>query len=63
MRLHNFLSLPHLVTRQIRGKEPLVDYFQSHVMTSIEHLKIIFLNAIDNATIGEIIKEKKKERI
>lgn len=60
MRLHNFLSLPRLVTRQIRGKEPLIYYFQSHFMTSIKHLKIIFKNTIDNATIKEIIKEKKR---
>jgi hypothetical protein len=26
MRLHNFLSLPHLSIRHTRGKEPLIDY-------------------------------------
>jgi hypothetical protein len=62
MRLHNFLSLLHLVTRQIRGKEPLIDYFQSHFVTSIEHLNIIFKNTMDKATIEEIVKQKRKER-
>jgi hypothetical protein len=38
MRLHNLLSLPHLLVRHIRGNEPLVDYYQSHVVTSIEYL-------------------------
>ncbi len=61
MRLQNFLSLPHLVTRQIRGKEPLVNYFQSHFVTSIEHQNIILKNTMDNATIQEIIKGKRKE--
>jgi hypothetical protein len=34
MRLHNLFSLPYLPTRRIRGKEPLGNYFQSHVVTS-----------------------------
>jgi hypothetical protein len=39
MRLHNLLSLPHLPIRCTRGKEPLIDYFQSHVVTSAEYSK------------------------
>jgi hypothetical protein len=29
----NLLSLPHLPIRKTRGREPLVDYSQSHVVT------------------------------
>jgi len=42
MRLHNLLSLPHLLTRHTRGKEPLVDYSRSHVVMSIEYLNILY---------------------
>jgi hypothetical protein len=36
MQLHNLLALPHLLARPTQGKELLVDYSRSHVVTSIE---------------------------
>jgi hypothetical protein len=30
---HNLISLPHLLARRTNGREPLMDYSQSHVMT------------------------------
>jgi len=41
MQLHNLLTLPHLHARPTQGREPLVDYFRSHVVTSIEYLGIL----------------------
>jgi hypothetical protein len=38
---HSLLSLPHLLTKRTNGREPLIDYSQSHVVTSKEYLKII----------------------
>ncbi len=37
----NLLSLSHLPTRKTRGKELLVDYNQSHIITSIEYLRFM----------------------
>jgi hypothetical protein len=31
---HSLLSLPYLLARRTYGREPLVDYSQSHVVTS-----------------------------
>ncbi len=38
---HNLLSLPHLFARRTNGRKPLIDYFQSHVVTSEKYLRII----------------------
>jgi hypothetical protein len=32
MFLHKLLLLPHLLVKQMKGKEPLVDYKMSHVV-------------------------------
>jgi hypothetical protein len=37
----NLLLLPHLLARKTHGREPLVDYFQSHVVASKEYLNIM----------------------
>ncbi len=37
MKNHNLLSLPHLPTKWPKGEEPLVKYFQSHVITFEEY--------------------------
>jgi hypothetical protein len=34
----NLLSLPHFLARKIKGREPLMHYSQSHVMTFDEYL-------------------------
>jgi len=41
MRLHSLLSLPHLFVRRIQGKEPLVDYFRSLVVTSTDYPNVL----------------------
>jgi hypothetical protein len=38
---NNLLSLPHLPTRRTSGREPLVDYLQSHVVISKGYLTIM----------------------
>jgi hypothetical protein len=63
MRLHNLLSLTHLPPRCTRGKEPLVDFFQSHVVISIEYSNILRRKAMDKVAIEEtrgLGKEKEK---
>jgi len=37
MRIHNLLSLPHLPTKQTKGKESSIDYSPSHVVTFEEY--------------------------
>ncbi len=37
MQLHNLLAFPRLLTRPTQGRKLLMDYFRSHVMTSIEY--------------------------
>jgi hypothetical protein len=61
MRLHNLLSLPHLLVRRIRGNEPLVDYYQSHVVTSAEYLSILKKKTMDKAVAKENKEGKRKE--
>jgi hypothetical protein len=41
MRMHNLMLLPRLLAKHIKGKEPLVDYSQSHVVISFEYLDIL----------------------
>jgi hypothetical protein len=60
-RLHNFFSLTHLPTRCARGKEPLVDYIQSHVVTSVEYLNTLRKKTMDKVVVKEI-KEGKRKR-
>jgi hypothetical protein len=38
---HNLMSLPHLLARKTNGREPLMDYSQSHVVSSKEYLRIM----------------------
>jgi uncharacterized protein YdbL (DUF1318 family) len=53
--------LPHLLTRRTNGKEPLVDYFQSHVVTSKEYLRIMQQKAMDREVVKQIQKNKRKK--
>ncbi len=43
----NLLSLPHLLARKTSGREPLVDYSQSHVVTSEMYLTTMQQKAMD----------------
>jgi hypothetical protein len=38
---NNLLSLPHLLARKTHSRKPLVDYSQSHVVTSCQYLNIM----------------------
>jgi hypothetical protein len=38
---NNLLSLPHLLTRKSNNRKPLIDYSQSHVVTSCQYLNIM----------------------
>jgi hypothetical protein len=55
------LSLLHLLTRWTRGKEPLVDYSQSHVVIFAKYLNILRKKTMDKATTKEIKEGKKKK--
>jgi hypothetical protein len=48
--------LPHLIANHTRGKEPLIDYSQSHVMITIE-----YLNILKGKFVKEIGEGKKNE--
>jgi hypothetical protein len=44
MQLHNLVAPPHLLAKPTQGKELLVDYFTSHVVTFTEYLGILQKN-------------------
>ncbi len=60
--LKNLLSLPHLLARKTCGKEPLIDYSQSHVGTFDEYLQIMRKKVMDIETTKIIRKQRRKER-
>jgi hypothetical protein len=43
----NLFPLPHSLARKTHGKEPLVDDFQSHVVTLEEYLNIMQQKALE----------------
>ncbi len=49
-------------TNKRKGKKPLVDYSQSHVVTYDEYLNIMWKKATDKAITKEISADKWKER-
>jgi hypothetical protein len=62
MRLHNLLLLLHLPIRCARGNKPLIDYFQSHVVTSSEYPNIFKKKTMNKVVIKEIREGKKRKR-
>jgi hypothetical protein len=58
MRVHNLLSLLHLLTKHIKEKQPLIDYSQSHIVTNFEYLNIL-RSKVTEKEIVEEIKEGK----
>ncbi len=58
----SLLSLPHLLTRKTRGKEPLVDYNQSYVVTSSEYFSILQQKVLAKEVAKVIKQQKKKEK-
>ncbi len=62
MCMCSLLSLLHLPTRCTQGKEPLIDYSQSHVVTSTNYLSILQKKTIDKKVANNIRKVQVKER-
>jgi hypothetical protein len=56
MRMHQLLLLLYLHAKQTKGKEPLMDYLQLHVMISVEYLAIICKKAMEKVGV-EVIRE------
>jgi replicative DNA helicase len=61
MRMHNLLSLPQLIAKQTKGKEPLVDYSKSYVFF-YQYIDILHKKAMDKTTIEEIKEVRQKEK-
>jgi hypothetical protein len=62
VKVHNLLSLLHLPIRCIKGKKPLIDYSQPHVITSFQYLNIIRKKKMEKAIIKETKVGKKNEK-
>ncbi len=62
MSMQNLFSMPHLLARQTKGKEPLVDYSQSHVITYDQYLDIMWKKAMDKVIAKKIKEHRQKER-
>lgn len=60
--MHNLLSLLRLPSRCTKGKEPLIDYLQSHIVISSEYLDILKKKGMEKAIIEEIKEGKQKEK-
>ncbi len=59
---HDLLSLPHLLAIRTNGRETLVDYFQSCVVTSKEYLRIMRQKAMDREATKHIRESRRKEK-
>jgi hypothetical protein len=60
MRVHNLLSLLHLLARHTKGKKPSIDYSQSHVVTSFEYLDFLRKKTMEKIVAKEIRTNKRK---
>jgi hypothetical protein len=47
--MHNLLSLLHFIARYPKGKKLLINYSQSHVVTSFKYLDILKKNVMEKA--------------
>ncbi len=57
---HGLFSLPHLPAKRINRKKTLVNYFQSHVVTLEEYLRIMQQKTMEAAE--RIQESNRKER-
>jgi hypothetical protein len=62
MKMQQLLLFLHLLAKQTRGKEPLVDYSKFHVVINVEYLTIM------ETVIAEVIrktgcKEREESRV
>jgi hypothetical protein len=62
MRVHNVMLLFDLLVRHTKGKKPLIDYFQSHVVTSFEYPNILRTKTMEKVVVEEIKVGKRKEK-
>jgi hypothetical protein len=62
MRVHNLLLLFHLPTRHTKGGKSLIDYSQSHVVTSSKYFDIVRRIIMEKAVAKEIKVDKKKDK-
>jgi len=62
MKVHNLLLLPCLLIRNTKGKEPLIDYSQSHIMTSFEYFNILRRKVMEKIIVKEIRACKRKDK-
>jgi len=53
-KLGDLLSLPRLPTKKIHGKESLMDYSNSHVVTSNQYLIVLKQKALDKEVVDKI---------
>jgi hypothetical protein len=58
----NLISLLQLLTSRSHGKEPLVNYSSSHVVTSNQYLAILTQKEVDKEILNKIKKFKTKEK-
>jgi hypothetical protein len=56
MKMHNLLSFLYLLARQTKGKESLIDYSKSHIVTFDEYIYILQKKAMDKATIVKEVR-------
>ncbi len=63
MRVHYPLSLPHLLATHTKGKEPLNNYSQSHVVTSFEYLDILRRKTMEKIVAKEIKTKRRRRKI
>jgi hypothetical protein len=52
----------HLPARRTNGKEPLIDYSQSHIVTSFEYLDILRRKSMEKVAAKEIKVGKTKDK-
>ncbi len=62
VELGDLLSLPRLPTRRKHGKEPIVDYSNSHVVTSNQYLVVLRQKALENKIVDKIREQKGKNK-
>jgi hypothetical protein len=57
-----FVVIATFAYKKDHGREPLMDYFQKHVITLKEYLRIMRQKVMDREATKQIRKSKKKER-
>ncbi len=62
VELGDLLSLPRLPTRRKHGKEPIMDYSNSHVVPSNQYLVLLKQKALENKIVDKIREQKGKNK-